>query len=169
MEKRMIDRSIQAVPTRYAGVMFRSALEAKWAAFFDLIGLAWEYEPCTLDGWVPDFLVANDWLAEVKPVPMTSAAIVEEPEIRKAIRSFDTLLLGDGPGDALGIVVCRNGDAVSVRYLVADLNILPPELAIVPAMVPGFDFGLANLWNKMPATAEKWKPATVPDFFLSPQ
>jgi len=29
--------TIPAIPTRYNGVNFRSRLEAKWAAFFDLL------------------------------------------------------------------------------------------------------------------------------------
>ena len=30
--------TIKAIPTTYAGVRFRSRLEARWAAFFDLCG-----------------------------------------------------------------------------------------------------------------------------------
>lgn len=33
--------AIKAIPTTYAGVNFRSRLEARWAAFFDLCG--WKY------------------------------------------------------------------------------------------------------------------------------
>jgi hypothetical protein len=43
--------------TKYKNVVFRSRLEARWAAFFDLAGWTWEYEPVDLDGWTPDFLV----------------------------------------------------------------------------------------------------------------
>ena len=43
--------------TFYAGVEFRSRLEAKWAAFFDLAGWSWEYEPHDLRGYVPDFII----------------------------------------------------------------------------------------------------------------
>lgn len=46
-----------AIPTTYAGVRFRSRLEARWAAFFDLLEWRWEYEPIDLDGYIPDFLV----------------------------------------------------------------------------------------------------------------
>lgn len=61
-----------AIPTMYAGVQFRSRLEAKWAAFFDLIGWKWEYEPFDLPGYIPDFLIRDldgmgATLAEVKP------------------------------------------------------------------------------------------------------
>jgi hypothetical protein len=47
--------TIKAHPTKYGGVMFRSRLEARWAAFFDLLGWVWRYEPIDLDGWTPDF------------------------------------------------------------------------------------------------------------------
>lgn len=62
-----------AKETVYAGALFRSRLEARWAAFFDLIGWSWLYEPIDLDGWIPDFRVSvGDWsrLVEVKPVDM---------------------------------------------------------------------------------------------------
>lgn len=29
---------VAAIPTRYRGRLYRSRLEAKWAAFFDLLG-----------------------------------------------------------------------------------------------------------------------------------
>jgi hypothetical protein len=48
---------IANIPTTYNGVQFRSRLEAKWAAFFDLLGWRWHYEPLDLDGWIPDFLI----------------------------------------------------------------------------------------------------------------
>jgi hypothetical protein len=52
-------------PTRYAGISFRSRLEARWAMFFDLIGVAWEYEPvrirtCRIT-YVPDFRIEDRW------------------------------------------------------------------------------------------------------------
>lgn len=62
---------IKAIETFYAGCRFRSRLEARWAVFFDRLGLPWQYEP---QGWVidgapylPDFLLPslNAWL-EVK-------------------------------------------------------------------------------------------------------
>lgn len=35
---------IRAIPTRYAGRLFRSRTEARWAVFFDELGVEWEYE-----------------------------------------------------------------------------------------------------------------------------
>ena len=67
-----IDYSIPAIPTEYNGTTFRSRLEARWAAFFDLCGWEWEYEPVDFDGWFPDFALRGDegrptWV-EVKPL-----------------------------------------------------------------------------------------------------
>lgn len=61
----------KAHPTTYRGTRFRSRLEARWAAYFDLCGIQWEYEPFDLEGWVPDFLLKHEnheVLVEVKPV-----------------------------------------------------------------------------------------------------
>lgn len=58
---------MHAIPTSYGGVNFRSRLEARWAAFFDLLGWSWEYEPIDLAGYIPDFVVGDRTLVEVKP------------------------------------------------------------------------------------------------------
>ena len=47
----------KSIPTMYKGVSFRSRLEARYAAFFDLAGWDWSYEAIDKDGWIPDFLV----------------------------------------------------------------------------------------------------------------
>lgn len=51
------------------GINFRSRVEAKWATFFDLLGLDWSYEPYDLEGYIPDFILVFDkmeLLVEVK-------------------------------------------------------------------------------------------------------
>ena len=62
----------QAVPTVYRGQRYRSQHEAHWAAFFDLMGWSYTYEPFKLEGWWPDFLLwgvdpSKGLLVEVKP------------------------------------------------------------------------------------------------------
>ncbi|KAK1177908.1 hypothetical protein B7755_006885 [Streptomyces sp. NBS 14/10] len=64
---------VKAKETSYQGYRFRSRLEARWAVFFDTLGVRWEYEPegYVLDGksYLPDFrLVLNERqiFAEVK-------------------------------------------------------------------------------------------------------
>lgn len=52
---------IAAIPTVYKGIKFKSRVEARWAVFFDLCGLRWEYEKEKLDTgyqvYIPDFHV----------------------------------------------------------------------------------------------------------------
>lgn len=56
--------TIKAIQTQYKGYHFRSRLEARWAVFFDALGLEWEYEPEGFDlgdgvYYLPDFKVTN--------------------------------------------------------------------------------------------------------------
>lgn len=63
---------IKAIQTAYKGFRFRSRLEARWAVFFDAMGIKWEYEPEGFDlgefGWyLPDFYLPQAiFHAEVK-------------------------------------------------------------------------------------------------------
>ena len=149
---------IEAIPTTYAGVTFRSKLEATWARFFDVIGVAWEYEPTRLPGWVPDFLLDGWWLAEVKPVAVTGKNAAREPVFQKAFRRFDTVLLGDGPGDSLGLVVRRLADGtIFTRHLLAYMDDGPARLLPATA-VPKRDMPLTAFWRGLVnASGENWE------------
>jgi hypothetical protein len=66
------DKSIVPIQTRYKGYNFRSRLEARWAVYFDTLGIKWEYEVegydvngrwYLPDFWLPDFEV----FVEIKP------------------------------------------------------------------------------------------------------
>lgn len=63
---------IKPIETVYNGYRFRSRLEARWAVFFDALGVRYEYEPEGYDlgeaGWyLPDFwLPEQDHWLEVK-------------------------------------------------------------------------------------------------------
>lgn len=65
--------NFKSVPTEYRGFVFRSRLEATWAAFFDNAGFGWQYEPYDLSGWCPDFVITHhdflpkEMMVEVKP------------------------------------------------------------------------------------------------------
>ena len=68
---------IKAIETEYKGYRFRSRLEARWAVFFDTLGIAWEYEKEGYDlgngrWYLPDFWLpqVNMW-AEIKPTEFT--------------------------------------------------------------------------------------------------
>lgn len=56
--------TIGAIPTGYHGIRFRSRTEARWAVFFDQLGVKWEHEPSGYElggriAYLPDF-----WLPE---------------------------------------------------------------------------------------------------------
>jgi hypothetical protein len=53
---------IKAIPTRYKGRIYRSKLEARYAAFFDLLGWKYEYEPHVpgIVDWSPDFNIFGE-------------------------------------------------------------------------------------------------------------
>lgn len=86
---------IKPIETRYAGCLFRSRLEARWAVFFDTLGIEWQYEAqgyecttrCQLSGdgydnrfrYLPDFWLPGLGLhAEVK-------ASLTEPDLRRLL------------------------------------------------------------------------------------
>lgn len=67
-------RELKPIETLYAGHRFRSRLEARWAVFFDALGVRWEYEPDAYGlpsgNYLPDFrihLAAGPVWFEVKP------------------------------------------------------------------------------------------------------
>lgn len=64
---------IKAIDTYYNGYYFRSRLEARWAIYFDLIGLKYEYElnGICVDGvpYLPDFFIPDhNTFIEIKPI-----------------------------------------------------------------------------------------------------
>lgn len=76
--------TVKAIQTRYKGYHFRSRLEARWAVFFDALGIQWEYEPegfeKRIDGelvrYLPDFWLPDSctWV-EVKGRPTIEDAV----------------------------------------------------------------------------------------------
>lgn len=85
---------LAAIPTTYKGIRFRSRLEARWAAYFDLIGWHWDYEPIDLDGYIPDFIHRSAgylYLIEIKPI-YDLAAFRYTPECAKMLRAVEPVL-----------------------------------------------------------------------------
>jgi hypothetical protein len=91
--------TIQSIETLYKGYRFRSRLEARWAVFFDALGLQWEYEPegFELPGgrYLPDFFLRGlDTYVEVKGAEPTSAECRKVEEL--AAHTGKNVLLVDG-------------------------------------------------------------------------
>ena len=67
---------IKPIETKYNGFRFRSRLEARWAIFFDMIGLKYEYEVegFEMNGlrYLPDFYIPSlDRWFEIKAKPLS--------------------------------------------------------------------------------------------------
>ena len=58
-----VSNDIKAIETEYDGHRFRSRLEARWAVFFNAVGLTYEYEieGFEMDGtrYLPDFYIPS--------------------------------------------------------------------------------------------------------------
>jgi hypothetical protein len=90
---------IKAIETVYNGYRFRSRLEARWAVFFDALGVKYEYELQGFDlggtWYLPDFFIPLwNCYAEVKPFEFT------ELEFAKCVALLPTpCILLDGAPD----------------------------------------------------------------------
>lgn len=71
-------KKIKPIETKYNGYRFRSRLEARWAVYFDALGIEYEYEKEGYNlgelGWyLPDFWLPQvQWFAEVKPLELSN-------------------------------------------------------------------------------------------------
>ena len=119
---------MNAIPTIYRGVYFRSRLEAKWAAMFDLAGWRWCYEPIDLNGYIPDFSlqgVPDPILVDVKPYFNETALRLRAEELGPILRgrTEEILFLGADlivavEGNlCLGLVTERAGGGMGVDGL----------------------------------------------------
>jgi hypothetical protein len=100
---------MKAIPTNYHHINFRSRLEAKWAAFFDLVGWKWEYEPIDLEGWAPDFLIHGkkapiyvevkpaNWIVCERGYPTLDLSLFGKATNNEIIATAHILLLGICP------------------------------------------------------------------------
>ncbi len=96
--------AVKALPTTYAGVEFRSRIEARWALFFDKLGVAWTYEregyELPSGNYLPDFWLpdVNDgcWF-EVKGAEPTDRECRLRHELEEATDRWTFIAHGDMP------------------------------------------------------------------------
>lgn len=91
---------MDGIATTYDAARFRSRLEARWAALFDLLRWPWIYEPVDLAGYIPDFVLNfhRPLLVEVKPafaVPELIAAAAAKVEASRW--EHEALIVGVTP------------------------------------------------------------------------
>lgn len=81
---------IAPIPTTYAGVDFRSRMEADFAAWCDENGTEWEYEPrtyvcrCHRQRYRPDFLLNGRVLVELKPTEEMADEVIATDRMHPA-------------------------------------------------------------------------------------
>ena len=118
---------MKAIETEYKGYRFRSRLEARWAVFFDRLGIKYEYEPEGIvlsDGtyYLPDFYLPGfHCYFEVK-----WDGIQDTPEGREAVRRIrngaDTnewagiIAFGDPMNDIVRIYCQESNDGSAGYY-----------------------------------------------------
>lgn len=80
---------IKPIETVYNGYRFRSRLEARWAVFFDAMGLAYEYEREGFDlhgeWYLPDFWL-RDLVAWVEIKPWLDEALMTDDQWHDKLR-----------------------------------------------------------------------------------
>lgn len=123
--------TIKAIETQYAGCRFRSRLEARWAVFFDILGIPWEYEPQGYElptgRYLPDFFLPsiNTWY-EVKGVEPTEreqalALELEEATDKRVVIAWgqiprSTDCMGYGPGTSGGWPIPPGGHRIDTCF-----------------------------------------------------
>lgn len=95
---------IKVIQTYHLGYHFRSRLEARWAVFFDALGIKWEYEKEGYDlgslGWyLPDFYLPTlDCFIEIKGKKATE---IEQNKCGRLSSISPVFLFDEGLGEGL--------------------------------------------------------------------
>ncbi len=115
---------IKAIDTYYNQHLFRSRLEARWAVYFDALGVKWEYESEGYDlgngmRYLPDFYLPQlDYYVEIKPCPEKRndferwerfAGLIKKPlVVHYGLPNALTTPLIKGIGDVIAVVPLYN-------------------------------------------------------------
>jgi len=93
------DYGVASHPTQYNGVNYRSRLEAKWAAFFDVLEWKFQYEPIDFSGWSPDFLIMGhrNVYVEVKPIVVSIEPVEIIDKLLSSGCNDEMLIVGMSP------------------------------------------------------------------------
>lgn len=124
----VMSEKIKAIQTFYKGYHFRSRLEARWAVFFDALGLKWDYEPegFELPGgvrYLPDFFVhsanprhraGSGYWIEIKGAQPTPAETSSLHLVCRASEHNGYLFTGPPGGGVPYVVAHRHSDKTKV-------------------------------------------------------
>lgn len=169
---------MKPIETVYNGYRFRSRLEARWAVFFDALGVKYQYEPegFDLDGewYLPDFYLNEFKLfVEIKPIPdcskqyrgWTDTCAKFRDYADRAIllcfgdpyeESYHYLFAWDYGGDSGGssdsfalFTVCNNVPVVSTIPMSADIKIVLSSTSGICSELVGTPYQLDGTYDKL--------------------
>ena len=109
--------TIKAIQTFYNGYRFRSRLEARWAVFFDTLGIEYLYEHEGYDlgdagYYLPDFWLPElERFVEIKPFKLNDDEWRKADELSAQAHSYVMVLVGS-PKTKVGTF----GDSVVFEY-----------------------------------------------------
>ncbi len=181
---------VGAIPTAYRGYTFRSRLEARWAVFFDALGLAWEYErEGYRDGttwYLPDFwLPSLELFWEVKGTVNDAHSGIEKAKMLSSVTGYPVAIaygpVGPPPIATItpeGAVVsgpnglcgrCQSGGAASPILIRGEAFVFQPKFLSMPmyaAMLAGGDvfWWWLNLYHS-PRLCEAYMAARTKSFW----
>lgn len=143
---------IKAIPTKYNGYTFRSRQEARWAVFFDYLGVEYEYEkegfnlPCGYylpDFWIPEW---KAWI-EIKGKEPTKKELEKLVHLSLLVGGYCFLFIyPDKPGILVGppFPICEGqfAEGVSAKFLYS-----PAQKRIAPFLLtdPWSEFDLPDM------------------------
>lgn len=122
-------KEIKAIETKYKGYLFRSRLEARWAVFFDSIGIKYQYEA---DG----FEAVYDYADKKEVIRYLPDFYLPEFDCYVEVKGTDEALKKDG--HKLAGAIDWNSTPVSKGLLILG-NIPDPE-RITPLNPPMFSY-----------------------------
>lgn len=129
----------------YNGRQYRSRLEARWQAMFDLLNWQAEYEPFEVNGWNPDFSISstayntNGIIVEIKPSFLITKEmlsethekykscgchilILDENPFRPSTRDFGLVVFGVGLEHHIDINPFEMGDEIMIKEPPFDIS-----------------------------------------------
>jgi hypothetical protein len=149
--------SIKAIEAEFKGHLFRSRNEAKWAIFFDTLGIRWEYEPQGYEigirkvRYLPDFYIPDwDKFIETKPLRNLEQSEVEKAGLLVQYTGKPLLFLAGQPwpGDyATRLIVPCNTPAIKAPFTAA---FMPPDKIGQFAIAPHSDRVYVHYRNEEP-------------------
>lgn len=144
--------NIKAIPTKYNGYTFRSRQEARWAVFFDHLGIEYEYEkegfdlPCGYylpDFWIPEW---KAWI-EIKGKEPTTKELEKLVHLSLLVGGHCFLFISpDKPGILVGppFPICEGqfAEGISANFLYS-----PAQKRIAPFLAtdPWPEFNLPDM------------------------